>query len=133
MLALEPDAYDFRVVDCGGAELAMAFSANDPASTRSLYQSLGWMKEETRLLFNHRADRPGRYRSFLGWLDDPGWREVLIIGDRPWRRPRRARFLRVGSRESLEERLRSGGRVFGCGNMAGLPMTLVTHPEGSLA
>lgn len=124
MLTLAPDRYDFRIVEHGGAELAMAFSVNDLASTRALFRSLRWPEEKTRLVFNHRADRPGRLDAFAGWLRGGRWREVLLIGDRPRRRPAGARYLQPGGRAGLLQLFRPGDRVFGCGNIAGLPMDL---------
>lgn len=122
--ALQGDRYDFRVVGHGGADLAMAFSVNDIASTRGLFRSLGWPKEDTRLVYNHRRDRLARFRSFTGWLKHPGWREVLVIGDRPAFLPSAARFLNFPSATSLLGQFRPGEKIFGCGNIAGLPLSL---------
>jgi len=124
MLGLRPDSYDFRVVEHRGAELAMAFSANDISSTRTLFQSLSWHEEETRLIYNHRKDRPGRFRSFLGWLNKSCWRDVLVIGDKPSMRHCSGRYMRTKNVEELLELFQPGERVFGCGNIAGLPMAL---------
>ena len=44
------DRYDFHVANCCGAEVAMAFSANDINSTRELFRSLAWSLQETRLI-----------------------------------------------------------------------------------
>ena len=124
MRRVQRDRYDFRVVNCGGAEVAMAFSANDINSTRTLFRSLLWSEEETRLIYNHRADRPGRFRSFIDWLDNSRWREVLIIGDRPRMRSGFAQYLKVKDEEELLQLFKPGDRVFGCGNIAGLPLSL---------
>lgn len=124
MLKLRRDSHDFRVVDCGGAELAMAFSANDIFSTRSLFQSLSWSEEETCLVYNHRRDRPGRFRSFLDWLNNANWRELLIIGDRPPMRHCSGSYLRTKNAGKILRLFRPGERVFGCGNIAGLPLEL---------
>lgn len=118
------DRYDFHVASYAGAEVAMAFSANDIASTRRLFESLTWSPDETRLIYNHRADRPGRLRSFVGWLSQLRWREVLIIGDRPRGKPGFARYLDVGNEHGLLRLIQPGDRVFGCGNIAGLPLSL---------
>jgi len=118
------DRYDFHVASYAGAEVAMAFSANDIASTRNLFQSLTWSPGETRLIYNHRADRPGRLGSFAGWLSQLRWREVLIIGDRPRRRPGSARYLDIGNEHGLLRLFQPGDRIFGCGNIAGLPLSL---------
>lgn len=125
MLDLPRDDYDFQVIDYAGAELAMAFSVNDISSTRTLFRSLEWSKAETHLLYNHRADRPARLKSFIGWLNSSAWRDVWIIGDRPRMRTGRAGFLRLNNNTELSELLQPGTRVFGCGNISGLPMTLV--------
>jgi hypothetical protein len=129
MQQLARDRYDFHVADCGGAELAMAFSANDPASTAALFRSLDWPKEETRLLYNHRSDRPARFRSFRDWLRDPSWREVLVTGDRPWGAPGPARYVHLANAAALLRLLQPGDRVFGCGNVAGLPMALAAGAQ----
>ena len=125
MLAMPGDDYDFQVLEHAGSELAMAFSVNDITSTRALFESLQWTEQETRLVYNHRADRPARLQSFMGWLNRPAWREVLIIGDRPLRRTGKASYRKIRDRAGLLDLLQPGERIFGCGNIAGLPMTLV--------
>jgi hypothetical protein len=125
MLAIPGDDYDFRIIEHAGAELAMAFSANDITSTRALFESLQWTERETHLVYNHRSDRPARLQSFLDWLNRSTWREVLIIGDRPLRRTGKAGFRKIGDKAELLALLQPGERFFGCGNIAGLPMTLV--------
>ena len=126
MLDMPPDRYDFHVARCGGAELAMAFSANDITSTRNLFRSLTWSKAETRIIYNHRADRPGRFKSFVEWLGQSHWREVLIIGDKPGKRPGSARYLKVDNEQGLLRLFQPGDRIFGCGNIAGIPLSLAT-------
>ena len=83
MGGLQRDSYDFHVVNHAGAELAMAFSVNDIACTRAVFGSLNWPEKDTRLVYNHRYDRPERLKSFVSWLRDSPWRQVLIIGDKP--------------------------------------------------
>jgi hypothetical protein len=124
MLKLPRDSYDFHIASVGEAELAMAFSANDIVSTRTLFRSLNWPQEGTRLVYNHRRDRPGRLESFAHWLDSSNWREVLIIGDKPGLRIGSARYVKIKRQESLLRMFKPGDRVFGCGNIAGLPLTL---------
>jgi len=124
MRCVPPDRYDFHVASCGGAQVAMAFSANDIASTRVLFQSLKWSEDETRLFYNHRADRPGRFKSFVNWLSHAPWREVLVIGDRPRMRLGSARYLNIKNEQGLIRLFRPGDRIFGCGNIAGLPLSL---------
>ena len=124
MLGIRPDRYDFHVARCGGAEVAMAFAVNDITSTRNLFRSLMWPKSETRLIYNHRADRPGRFRSFIEWLSQAHWREVLIIGDKPRKRCGSARYLRIKDEQELLRLFQPGDRVFGCGNIAGIPLSL---------
>lgn len=126
MLRLQRDKYDFGVVNKSGAELALAFSANDIISTRTLFRSLSWTEEETRLIYNHRMDRPARFKSFLDWLNNSPWREVLIIGDKPNMKHCSARYLPIQSAKGLLRLLKPGDRVFGCGNVAGLPMALAS-------
>jgi len=130
MLKVPRDRYDFHVASYAGAELAMAFSANDIASTRQLFESLAWTTDQTRLIYNHRSDRPGRLRSFVGWLGQSGWREVLIIGDRPGGRSGFARYLEIENGHGLLRLLQPGDRVFGCGNIAGLPLSLAAVLDG---
>lgn len=124
MEQLSRDMFDFHVANYDGAEVAMAFSANDIASTRSLFQSLRWPEEETRLFYNHRNDRPGRLKSFVDWLNTSGWREVLIMGDRPGVRLGAARYINIRNTENLLRMFQPGDRIFGCGNIAGLPLSL---------
>ena len=124
MLGMPPDRYDFHVASYGGAEVAMAFSANDITSTRNLFQSLKWSPGETRLIYNHRADRPGRFKSFIDWLGRKYWREVLIIGDKPGRHPDSARYLNIKCEQGLLRLFKPGDRVFGCGNIAGIPLSM---------
>lgn len=122
---LQADRFDFHVENCQGVEIALAFTANDLSSTAALFRSLCWREEETLLVFNHRADRIGRLRSFAGWMDKTAWRDVLIIGDRPGRVLANARFLNVRDESSLLDVFNPGDRIFGCGNVAGLPLQLV--------
>ena len=124
MLRMPSDRYDFRVAHCAGAEVAMAFSANDIASTRALFSSLKWPMDETRLIYNHRADRPGRFRSFVDWLSQSRWREVLIIGDKPRKAVASGRYLNIKNEQGLLQLFQPGDRIFGCGNIAGLPLLL---------
>jgi len=124
MLQVQADSYDFSVINYAGAELAMAFSANDISSTRTLFRSLSWSKQETRLIYNHRADRPGRFRSFVDWLDNRPWREVLIIGDKPGKSTTSARYMKIKNKDELLCLFKPGERIFGCGNIAGLPLSL---------
>ena len=126
MLRVQPDIHDFRVVNYAGAELAMAFSANDITSTRNLFRSLRWCEQETRMMYNHRADRPGRFRSFLDWLNNSNWRDVMIIGDKPGFRSGSARYLDIKKKEGLLRLFEPGDKIFGCGNIAGLPLSLAS-------
>ncbi len=129
MLHIQPDRYDFHVLNYAGAKLAMAFAANDISSTRRLFKSLSWSKEETRLIYNHRADRPERFKSFLHWLIHSPWREVLIIGDKPNTRISTCRYLKLKNEKSLTALFHPGDRIFGCGNISGLPQ-LLTEAHG---
>ena len=107
------------------SKLALAFSVNDIASSQALFESLDWCKPDTRILYNHRADRPARLRSFLEWLNDSAWREVTIIGDRPLMRTGIARYRKIRHGAQLLGLFKPGERIFGCGNIAGVPMTLL--------
>jgi hypothetical protein len=121
MAGIAPDLADFRVLRIGKASLALGFSANDPASTWALFDSLGWDMPETTLLYNHRVDRLDRLRAFGGLLRHP-WQEVLIIGQRPWPLPKKSRFVKLRGPKELSNMLSPGGRYFGCGNLAGPPL-----------
>ena len=121
MRSLKADRFDFQLRQIDGAEVALAFSANDIQSTRALFDSLGWSADRTRLLYNHRADRPGRLESFRAWIEERSWREALVTGARPLRRLKRARYVKLDERKGLAALLRDGDRLFGCGNIAGLP------------
>lgn len=129
MQNLQADSYDFNVVNYNGAKVAMAFSVNDISSTRKLFHSMNWPEEQTRLIYNHRKDRPGRFRSFVDWLNHSPWQEVLIIGDKPQMRLCSARYLRIKNERGLRKLFKPGDRVFGCGNIAGLPLLLATTPK----
>ncbi len=126
MRSLKPDQYDFQVAHSKGAEVAMAFTANDIKSTRALFGTLGWKEEETRIVYNHRSDRSARLKSFAAWMGDPKWRDVLIIGDKPGIRMGSVPYLKIKSAVSLLRIIDPGDRVFGCGNVAGLPLELAT-------
>jgi hypothetical protein len=111
MLALPPDTADFRVFDLNdGGTLAAAFSANDPESTEHLFSLLGWECGRTSLLYSDRADRPARRRSFAPFMRRP-WLELRTL---------RGREDRVEVMEWMR-----GRNVFGCGNVAGLPLRIL--------
>lgn len=121
------DPGTFRIVDMEGALLAFAFSANEPDTTEVIWRNTGWDMEETTLVYNHRRDRPGRLKAFLPILQRAEWGEVLVTGFHPFRHLGRARFTPLSSPEDLVELVRSRGRVFGCGNVAGLPLKCMEH------
>jgi len=121
MRELKADRFDFQLRRVAGAEVALAFSANDIQSTRALFDSLGWSVGRTRLLYNHRADRPGRLQSFRAWIEEVPWREALITGARPLRRLQRVQYVKLDEKKGLAALLQEGDRLFGCGNIAGLP------------
>lgn len=122
---LAADRFDFHVEKHHGVEIALAFTANDVTSTAALFKSLRWDAEDTLLMFNHRADRIGRLQSFAGWLNGTKWRDVLVTGDKPGRYLSSGKFLNVKQPEALLEFFKPGDKIFGCGNVAGLPMQLV--------
>lgn len=126
--ALSPSLGEFRVFSLpgcsgGGVSLASAFAANDPESTRVLWETLRWLPEETTLWYHHRMDRPARYRAFLPWMRSLPWKARWITGPAPFRSSRE--FLRLGTPSPEEMLGRLSGRVFGCGNVAGLPLELL--------
>ena len=126
MLKLPPDISDFKVVTHNDAKIAMAFSANDILSTQKLFQGLSWPENETRLIYNHRRDRPERLKSFLSWLNTPNWRQVLITGDRPVGLTGRLQYTRIRSPQQFLQQLKPGEQIFGCGNTKGFPVELMT-------
>jgi len=130
MRGLAPDAADFRVMRFQGAELAFAFAANDPESAQRLFGTLGWRQEETRLVYNHRQDRPARLREFTRTLFPGNWRERLIVGDRPRPLPRGTRYAKVSTPTRFKEMFAAGDRVYGCGNVKGLPLRLLVRWAG---
>lgn len=113
MVSLPPDIGDFRVF-CPDAEtlLAVAFSANDIESTEQLFSLLDWRVEDTSLIFSDRPDRPERRKSFASFLKR-NWREVKLLR----------------SPAKLEETYTwiKKKQVFGCGNIAGIPLELLNH------
>ena len=130
MRRMATDPYDFHVAHRGGLDIALAFSANDVSSSRDLFRSLGWPEEDTRVVYNHRRDRPLRLKSFLPWLSNGRWREVWLTGDRPAAWNARLPYRRFSSARQLLACCAPGERVFGCGNIAGLPLDLY-HEETS--
>jgi hypothetical protein len=66
--------------------------------------------------------------SFVDWLNSSRWREVLIIGDRPRMGPglrlASARYMKIKNEAGLLRLFQPGDKIFGCGNVAGLPLSL---------
>jgi hypothetical protein len=119
------DLGDFRVIQQNGSELAFAFSANDITSTISLFEMLHWDIQETIVLFNHRKDRSRRLKAFKSWILEKNWKGLYITGDRPVL-PWTWKYFRSSS--DMNEFLRffgEGKKIFGCGNIAGLPLKYV--------
>lgn len=120
----EPDLADFTVLQFDGGSLAFAFSANDLITTEELFGSLRWSREDVTVLFNHRRDRPERYRVFRPWLDQGGWKDRFIIGDRPFFTGK-SRYINLKGPQDLKKLVESKGLVFGCGNVVyGAPLEL---------
>lgn len=115
MKELPADFADFTILNIGNGRLAFAFSANDVTTTEGLFQSTGWSRKETCVLFNHRADRVDRFRSFEGWMSGYPWHDVLIIGDAPPRTKIKCTYFPCNNIDQLAEKL-SSGYWFGCGN-----------------
>lgn len=126
MQSMKPDIFDFHVKFKQGIAFAMAFTANDVASTTNLFNSLHWQEAETLLVFNHRSDRIGRLNSFVDWINGCGWRDVMFIGDKPGKLAPEVRFLNIKDPVSLLNVFKPGDRIFGCGNVAGLPLEMVS-------
>lgn len=119
---IPPDVADFRICREGEGLLAAAFSANDPESTEALFCSTGWRREATTLLFNARKDRFARLESFLPWFRAFSWKSVLLTGSRPLFLPHPLQYFSLSDAASLKNFIRSEERVFGCGNVAGIPL-----------
>lgn len=125
ILSLQPDIADFRILDFGRSLLAVAFSANDLESTEILFQNTGWKRSETTLLFYNRRDRASRLRSFRKWIFSDQWKGTIIVGDRPLLLPKHAEYVDVNNVGSLKELIMENERVFGCGNVIGMPLDLL--------
>ena len=120
--ALSPDLADFRLFCERDGVLASAFSANDIESSEELFRSTDWKREETTILYNSRRDRFARLRSFLPWFVSFPWKEVLLMGSRPLFLPAGMKTAPINDLKSFEEYLSLSGQVFGCGNVAGIPL-----------
>ena len=123
--SLPPDMADFRILENGGDELAVAFSANEPESTELLFRETGWNAHETSLLYHHRPDRIARLDGFLPWIASRAWREVAFTrSDRPFFSSGRGIVWNdaVDSPDAFRRWWKGRGRVFACGNVAGWPM-----------
>ena len=126
MKNLPPDVADFRIFSTTdkGAEgarifLASAFSANDLESTEQLFASTGWREDETSVLYCGRRDRAVRLKSFRPFLER-GWREVRTLrGDEPL--PLVESWI-AGCGGSTR-------KIFGCGNVKGVPLELLLKLE----
>ena len=123
--SLVSDVADFQVIPLGDSELAAAFSANDLATTKLLFASLEWKMEETTILFNSRRDRPERLKAFLPWLRQPGWKRVLFMGARLLYPRKGIKYISISSIADVEELLKREKKVFGCGNVAGMPLAFL--------
>ena len=122
MKRMKPDLADFTILHTGNGLLAFAFSANDVVTTEELFQSTHWRREETGVLFNHRADRVDRFRTFEAWMKDNSWREVVVIGDTPPASAFRCEYYPCTENAQLTKRL-NGLNWIGCGNSVyGLPL-----------
>jgi hypothetical protein len=111
MASLAPDLADFRILKDGEDELALAFAANDPESTRALFAETGWDFAATTLLYHHRPDRAARLRDFLPWIRGKPWKDVVVT-----------RQHRAFDPLSFAAWRKGRGRVFACGNVAGWPL-----------
>ncbi len=124
MKNLKPDTYDFQVLKKNGINFAFAFTANDLGSTKDLFKSLSWKEADTTLLFNHRSDRPERYKSFFSWAFNPEWKNVIVTGHRPSGLMKSASYLKIKSYKELLALFFPGDNVFGCGNVKGIPLDI---------
>ena len=124
MVNLKPDLADSCVLDVKGGKLAFAFSVNDVQSTEEFFQSLGWPREKTVVIYNHRRDRADRFEVFADWIGSQNWRDFVVIGERPFG-IHAASYLHVRNIEELSDFIGRTGLCFGCGNVVhGLPLKL---------
>lgn len=119
---LTDDPGRFRVLKMGNGLLAWGFSANDVESTVSLLFSLKWQKEETTVLFNNRRDRPGRLKAFEPWFNNARYKGIYICGSHPLRHIKGAKWIYFRDVDEIVSFVSERGLVFGCGNIAGLPL-----------
>jgi hypothetical protein len=125
MRDLPPDVADFRVFRLrDGTRLAAAFSANDLRSTEHLFSLLGWTEAETSVLFADRGDRRARRDAFAPFLARR-WRETRVCAS-GGSESRNAHETHT-THEIME--WMSGKRVFGCGNVAGFPLEILSALE----
>ncbi len=120
--ALPQDLADFRLFSEAEGILASAFSANDTESTEELFRTTGWKREETAILYNSRRDRFARLHSFLPWFRSFPWKGVFLMGSRPLFLPPGMEAAPVRDVAGFEEFVSASGHVFGCGNVAGIPL-----------
>ena len=93
-------------------------------STEEFFQSLGWPREKTVVIYNHRHDRADRFEVFADWIGSQNWRDFVVIGERPFGR-HVAPYLHVRNIEELADFIGRTGLCFGCGNVVyGLPLKL---------
>ena len=124
MKSLPPDIADSQVIAVGGGMLAFAFSVNDTESTEEYFLSLGWKREETTLIYNHRGDRMDRLTSFAPWFSLE-WRTKSIIGDKPFACGLSRYYTKTEDIGALASLIEKSGLAFGCGNAVyGLPLRL---------
>ncbi len=135
MAELPPDLADFRILEQGGDSLAVAFSANDVASTAQLFAETGWDAAETTLLYHHRPDRTARLRDFLPWINSLPWRETVFsrpekpLLSPPW--GGQAWNDGLTGPEAFRDWLAGRGKVFACGNVAGWPLRFLQEERGA--
>ncbi|MDR9769968.1 Mur ligase family protein [Acetomicrobium sp.] len=127
---LEDDPGRFRILKMNNGVLAFGFSVNDLESTVSLFSSLKWDENNTSVLFNNRRDRPGRLKAFEPWLKNKQWRGVYICGAHPLRLIKNTRWVCFKDINDIVSFVNKRGLVFGCGNIAGLPLQeLIAYEE----
>ena len=128
---LPADLADFRLFSVGEGILASAFSANDTESTEELFQTTGWTREDTSLLYNSRGDRFARLHSFVPWFRSFPWKGVFLSGNRPLFLPAGMTAVHVQDLKGFEDFISASGQVFGCGNVAGVPLDfLLSRSDG---
>lgn len=82
------------------------------------------------MLFNNRRDRPGRLKAFEPWFNNAQYKGIYICGSHPLRHIKGAKWIYFRDVDEIVSFVSERGLVFGCGNIAGLPLReLLSYEE----